>query len=626
MRQNKRGLGLVLGVVVLLGLVGTLRAQEAFGTELQKSESRIKSSWYKRLPFFGEKKDGDKKAAGLGKSAPVPAEIPMPANLPEGQFVVKSIVFTGDLDFWNSLKSDVKGVKTLSEQLQKELTGKVLSVKELSEYCREFTKIEIIENRKFFLAYLSPKLRGIDEYRGDGVVTIDVRTARFGDTALYEKKTSAESAVERYKGFFFSSKQIMDRLSFEKGQPFNYEQFYGDVFSLNSMPDLSLDGDLKVTEDEQGQRWVNTDFYVEEKMPLHATLQFDNTGTETTDEWGTSATIQYLNLTRHYDVLSLDASYSLDDSLYSGAGSYYLPFDVLGKGMSITLFGGYSELDVEDITSGVDLESEGWFYGLQYQTDMIAIGRYKTEFVLEQTTRYTENQILAGGMAFPTDLTIAPVTVGVNYSETETDYIGGRNFASYRLAMNYDGWLTSDGDKEFNAARIGAEADYMIHRIQAARIQRLFGRDGKWLLYVKGTAQFADGPLAPSEQMALGGMDTVRGYEERVVLGDEGYIVNVELRTPLFDRGLFGFNAEKKPLETVQLVAFCDYGYLKRKEALPGEFDDVQLLGAGLGVRISLGQYVQMRADYGFALNDIDDETGQNTDDGRFHLALQMQF
>jgi len=35
---------------------------------------------------------------------------------------------------------------------------------------------------------------------------------------------------------------------------------------------------------------------------------------------------------------------------------------------------------------------------------------------------------------------------------------------------------------------------------------------------------------------------------------------------------------------------------------------------------------VQMRADYGFALNDIDDETGQNTDDGRFHLALQMQF
>jgi hypothetical protein len=81
MRQNKRGLGLVLGAATLLGLTGTLQAQAVFGTELQKTESRIKTPWYRKLPFFGEKQESDKKAA-LDKSAPAAAEIPIPADLP----------------------------------------------------------------------------------------------------------------------------------------------------------------------------------------------------------------------------------------------------------------------------------------------------------------------------------------------------------------------------------------------------------------------------------------------------------------------------------------------------------------------------------------------------------------
>ncbi|MBT4817094.1 MAG: BamA/TamA family outer membrane protein, partial [Lentisphaerae bacterium] len=100
----------------------------------------------------------------------------------------------------------------------------------------------------------------------------------------------------------------------------------------------------------------------------------------------------------------------------------------------------------------------------------------------------------------------------------------------------------------------------------------------------------------------------------------------IELRTPLLDRRDIGIKSDSKPMEIVQFVLFCDYGYLERQEPQPGEFADTDLLGAGLGLRLGLGRYFQVRLDYGWAINDLDEATGETTDDGRLHLSVQAQF
>ena len=45
------------------------------------------------------------------------------------------------------------------------------------------------------------------------------------------------------------------------------------------------------------------------------------------------------------------------ETIRSASGSYYFPYEI-GNGGALTLFGGYSELDVEDVVEGIDLDGE----------------------------------------------------------------------------------------------------------------------------------------------------------------------------------------------------------------------------------------------------------------------------
>ena len=51
-------------------------------------------------------------------------------------------------------------------------------------------------------------------------------------------------------------------------------------------------------------------------------------------------------------------------------------------------------------------------------------------------------------------------------------------------------------------------------------------------LFAKGQGQISDQPLVSSEQFSAGGLDTVRGYLESEVLGDNGVAGSIELRSP----------------------------------------------------------------------------------------------
>ncbi len=552
-------------------------------------------------------------------------------------FVVERVEFTGEVDFWNSLKSTSDEYEFLADKFRAELIGKKCTWASLSNICRgvdengnkkEDSIIEELKKQGYLLVRLNPE----PPKKVDSRVTVEINVAfgAFGNVVLRNKGEDRDSEENNsFSGLFFSEEQVAEALDFETGAPFNYNTFYSKIFAFNSNPDLTADGVLTIRETDEGQQYVDMAFDVEEDFPFHTTLTIDNTNIESSEnsgEWRSSLTLQYLNLTKNWDVLSFDFGYALDGSLQSGAGSYYFPFTFFTKDMAVTLFGGYSTQELENITTGIDTESEGHFIGLQLQSELANFGRRSLSATFELTNRYTENQILALNQAFPTELTIAPVSVGLNYSETESDAIGGRNFAAYTFSMNSSGWLGSDGDEAFAQARVGASSDYMIHRFQIARIQRLLGKNGKWLLYLKGSTQYADGPLPPSEQLSLGGMTTVRGYKERQVLGDNGYLATVEIRTPLLDRRLLGFNSSEKPFETLQFLVFGDYGYTERLEPQPGEYEDVDMIGVGAGMRVGLAGYSQIRVDYGIALSDLEEELGEETDAGRLHISVQGQF
>jgi hemolysin activation/secretion protein len=73
-------------------------------------------------------------------------------------------------------------------------------------------------------------------------------------------------------------------------------------------------------------------------------------------------------------------------------------------------------------------------------------------------------------------------------------------------------------------------------------------------LVLRGNVQVANAPLLPLEKIAVGGINTVRGYRTNYLVRDNGYNVNAELHYPLHRYELWGTPG------WFELVPFMDYG------------------------------------------------------------------
>ena len=99
-------------------------------------------------------------------------------------------------------------------------------------------------------------------------------------------------------------------------------------------------------------------------------------------------------------------------------------------------------------------------------------------------------------------------------------------------------------------------------------------------------AQFASQPLVSAEQYALGGAETVRGYEEGEASGDEGALFSAELRSANLAAPL-GAKAGDQ-IKELAMLAFVDAGLTYNIDPAAGQPGHVALLGIGGGARLSL--------------------------------------
>ena len=95
---------------------------------------------------------------------------------------------------------------------------------------------------------------------------------------------------------------------------------------------------------------------------------------------------------------------------------------------------------------------------------------------------------------------------------------------------------------------------------------------------------WASQPLISNEQFGLGGVNSVRGYQEGQVFGDTGWWLGLEQKTPPQVVGLVYRN---HPL-TVRASAYMEYGevYLLDPQ---GRQDRTPLWGTGFGGVASIG-------------------------------------
>jgi hemolysin activation/secretion protein len=458
----------------------------------------------------------------------------------------------------------------------------------------------------------------------DGVLTVHVDSGRVGDVTVAFQPAEGEEGEAAETGRWYSGDQIRRR--FERsapGLPFNYGALYNALSDANEVQDLSVDTDVKIRQ-EQGEdgsvsRVADVKLDVRETMPIHGTLEIGNDGSDQSGNWWVGGSLRHQNLTRHDDILSLEAQVALEDaSLFAVSGSYLLPHS-LWMGGTLGVYGGYSELNINDLVPDIGVSVMGKYVGLRFSQRLLETRLHRVELAIGQTFRWTTENLEFGGVGVDErDAMIAPYYAQLTWQQKQLDALDGRTFAMLEVSHNFKDWLGTSSD--LDSMRVGADGDYTIGRGQLARLQALNkgkgdGLDSRWTLFARVTGQVSDESLVAMEQFGLGGASTVRGYAERELLLDSALFGSVEARTPVLR--LFDDLHDR-----LQFVAFMDSGWGDVRKTQPGESSDRFLLSAGLGLRYAMWKNAMLRFDWGFPL----EQTFGSDSTGRGHLNFQLQF
>jgi hemolysin activation/secretion protein len=427
------------------------------------------------------------------------------------------------------------------------------------------------------------------------------------------------------------------------------------LFQLSRHPGRRVDVALSPSLEVGG---VVLDYLITENRPWSAYAQVSNTGTRQTDEVRERFGFFHNQLTENDDILAVEYATANFDDAHNLNASYEAPwFDHDQARWRVT--GGYGEFTASEVGQSTDrFTGRSWSVGAElianlYQDrdffiDLLAGGRFMNVQVDNTLPGTQEGK---GDLFFP--------HVGAQVEQI-CDSFTTRGLLQIEGQFSHvTGVDQSDLD---NLGRFGPDNDWAVLSWDFTRtfyLEPLFEgqpqgnldpSENQTLaheisLSVRGQYAF-DHRLIPQVQEVVGGFYTVRGYQESVVAGDTAVILNAEYRYHIphafavepQPRKLFGDPFRFAPQYTYgrpdwDLIArtFIDAGFTGNAGGVddsgatfPAEPGDT-LVGTGVGLEFTYKRNVSLRADWGIALTDTDNDqvtAGSN----RFHLVATFLY
>jgi hemolysin activation/secretion protein len=334
---------------------------------------------------------------------------------------------------------------------------------------------------------------------------------------------------------------------------------------------------------------VEFELKVKDELPVHGSLEVNNRNTEDTTRARTMASLRYDNLWQKNHSVSLQYQVSPDDTneVEVWAGTYVMP--VWGD-RRLALYAVDSKSDVATV-GALNVVGDGNIYGA------------RLILPFDPTQTYFHN-----------------ATFGVDYKDFNEDALQGADTASTPIdyapfTARYDGvWRTLEqmtefgfgvtwafrgvatSRKAFDEKRFGAKSNFYYLTANVRNLYRL-PRDFRIASRLGG--QLAGSILISNEQFSAGGMESVRGYFESQVLGDDGITGSLELQSPHLGRDGWEW------LRELRAHAFLDASAVRVRDALPGQDDSFDLAGAGFGFRLEAWESLSGNFDYAWALQDV---------------------
>lgn len=414
---------------------------------------------------------------------------------------------------------------------------------------------------------------------------------------------------------YFSNKLLQDKLGINPGDEVRLSTLEEAINWTNNNPFRRVKvfiNDLRAADPGKADLIVAVD----EVMPLKLGASYDNSGSEIIGANHYSVSIQYGNLwgkdhiaTYQYtttDALHLYQVHSID---YRAPlpWRHYIQFQGAYSRINPSLWDG----------NGAQL-GESILGSLRYLAPMSFKG-FTLELSAGLDFKESNNDYEFGGERLPT------TTNDIFQGSLGATVVRKDNMGAWSLAASVNlspgGINSRNTDNHYEAARVYSNATYATSIVS---LQRLVTLPWDMQTVFTGTMQRASTNLLGQELMTIGGTGTVRGYDERILASDEGFVANMEIHGPLWSTPVKFLPKLEAPLQ-YRPIAFVDYGHVYSKHLTGNSLIDLPtpaLSSAGIGLRCWLGYRFSLTCDYGWQLRRV----AQSPNAGRGHIRVSLAY
>jgi len=412
----------------------------------------------------------------------------------------------------------------------------------------------------------------------------------------------------------FSTQLLGGKLRLRAGDNIERDRVLADVDALNRNPYRNVS-----VEFVKGKSPGQTDivYRVREQTPLRSYASYDNTGSESTGKNRYTVGVNYGNLFGLDQLINYQVTTGDDiNRIQSHAASWTIP---LAWRHELILNGALSLTNPKVDRENFNLKGETWGFGIKYLIPLKRRDWLQHQITFGLDFERSNNNLESGGQeVFDRSTDVAQFSVA--YDATATDKFGRTRIMA--TAVLSPGDLTAGNSAEaFAEVRKGADPNYAVFKLNLDRTTPL---PWDFRLINRFNGQIATGALIGSEQIGVGGANSVRGYPERAGNGDLGFFVSNELQFPAFSPGQSIFGGRFK--DEIRLVTFFDYGIAYNVDQVDAEDrrDNPSrsvFASFGPGVRYTFSPYFTLNYDYGIRLSDYDDNKS-----AAHHLSLNFSY
>ena len=457
----------------------------------------------------------------------------------------------------------------------------------------------------------------------DEILPVTVLEAKVTDVTV---KTYDPNQNETEKGYLKSS-AVLDWSPLKPGQVANQKELDDFVNLLNLNPDRYVSAVVTKGAEPESLA-VAYDIY--EANPWHFFVQADNSGTDDR-QWNPRIGVINTNLFGIDDTFTTIYQAPWESDIlenYSLFTSYDIP--VLGPKLRLNVYGGHSEFDLSPETGIFSFLGRGTFYGGLLRYNLLQTDGWF--FDIKGGVEYTRSKVTPS--LFPsylgTDVKFWMWGYGADLHRSDDMSNTSLGFDTYRS------WGGESGGDEFRLSRSGSTPDTMdsIFSINTATAAHSLYLEEEKITRLSGSFRWitSDGRLAPAKMTSFGGMYSVRGYDEYEHVADGGILTSVQYELDLVKleeskqadetAGMQGRD-EKPFLRKLAPLVFFDYGRAKINSPLATEKKYEELMSAGTGFIVELGDNFRGAMYYGYPLQDTD---ATRKGKGRLNAYLLYQF